>query len=103
VPQAAYAARVLTGIWAAGPYLHNGSVPTLWELLKPPAERMTRFAVGHREFDPVRVGLDTAAAPGRAMFQVNDRNGNGNGGHDYGTALPEADRWALIEYMKTLQ
>jgi hypothetical protein len=99
---AAYEARVLTGIWSAGPYLHNGSVPNLWELLKPARERMTRFAVGHRDFDPVRVGLETDSAPGRQMFVVDPANGNGNGGHEFGTALPEADRWALIEYLKTL-
>ena len=106
-PGAAYEARVLTGIWAVGPYLHNGSVPSLWELLRPAAERPRRFAVGHREFDPVHVGLQTAEAPGRQVpgsqvFVVDPANGNGNGGHEYGTALPEADRWALIEYLKTL-
>jgi len=101
-PGAAYEARVLTGIWAVGPYLHNGSVPNLWELLRPAAERPRRFAVGHREFDPVHVGLETAEVPGRQVFVVNPANGNGNGGHEYGAALPEADRWALIEYLKTL-
>ncbi len=99
---AAYEARVLTGIWAVGPYLHNGSVPNLWELLRPAAERPRRFAVEHREFDPVHVGLQTAEAPGRQVFVVDPANGNGNGGHEYGAALPEADRWALIEYLKTL-
>ncbi len=99
---AAYEARVLTGIWAAGPYLHNGSVANLWELLKPARERLTRFAVGHRDFDPVHVGLDTAAAPGRATFVVDPATGNGNQGHEYGTTLPDSDRWALIEYLKTL-
>ncbi len=101
-PGAAYEARVLTGIWAVGPYLHNGSVANLWELLKPASQRMTHFAVGHREFDPVHVGLETAPARGRAMFVVDPASGNGNGGHEYGTALPERDRWALIEYLKTL-
>ncbi len=101
-PGAAYEARVLTGIWAVGPYLHNGSVATLWELLKPARERMTRFAVGHREFDPVKVGLETDAAPGRRIFVVDETVGNGNGGHEYGTTLPEADRWALVEYLKTV-
>ncbi len=99
---AAYEARILTGIWAVGPYLHNGSVPTLWELLKPAKDRMRRFAVGHRDFDPVDVGLETAAAPGRAMFVVDPSTGNGNGGHEYGTALPEQDRRAVVEYLKTL-
>ncbi len=102
VPGAAYEARVLTGIWAVGPYLHNGSVPTLYDLLKPASERPTSFAVGHEDFDPVRVGLQTQAAPGRAMFVVDPSHGNGNGGHEYGTALPDEDRWALVEYLKTL-
>jgi mono/diheme cytochrome c family protein len=99
---AAYEARVLTGIWAAGPYLHNGSVANLWELLKPARERLTRFAVGHRDFDPVHVGLDTTAAADRAIFVADPATGNGNQGHEYGTTLPESDRWALIEYLKTL-
>ncbi len=101
-PGAAYEARVLTGIWAVGPYLHNGSVPTLAELLKPAHDRMTRFAVGHQDFDPVNVGIETSPKPGRTMFVVNPNNGNDNTGHEYGTSLPDADRWALIEYLKTL-
>ena len=99
---AAYEARVLTGIWAVGPYLHNGSVPTLWELLKPAKDRLRHFAVGRGEFDPIRVGLETAPAPGRETFEVDETNGNGNGGHEFGTILLESDRWALIEYLKTL-
>jgi len=99
---AACEARVLTGIWAVGPYPHNGLVPTLWELLKLAKDRMRHFAVGHRDFDPVDVGLETAAAPGRAMFVVDPSTGNGNGGHEYGTALPEQDRRALVEHLKTL-
>ena len=101
-PGAAYEARVLTGIWAVGPYLHNGSVPTLYDLLRPAGERPRQFAVGHEEFDPAKVGLRTEAAPGRTMFVVDPANGNGNQGHEYGTALPDADRWALVEYLKTL-
>ena len=101
-PGAVYEARVLTGIWAVGPYLHNGSVASLWELLTPPAARATRFAVGHRDFDPVNVGLEVAAGPGRTMFVVDGSVGNGNGGHEYGTGLPEMRRRALLEYLKTL-
>lgn len=101
-PGAAYEARVLSGIWAVGPYLHNGSVPTLYDLLKPVGERPRRFAVGHEEFDPVKLGLRTEAAPGRAMFVVDPARGNGNAGHEYGTGLSEPDRWALVEYLKTL-
>ena len=101
-PSAAYEARVLTGIWAVAPYLHNGSVPSLSELLKPPGERVTRFAVGPGEFDPINVGLAPDASPGRAVFAVDASLGNGNGGHDYGTGLPDADKRALIEYLKSL-
>ena len=97
-----YEARVLTGIWAVGPYLHNGSVPNLWELLKPARERMTQFAVGHRDFDPVNVGLETAPGPGRAVFNVDPTVGNGNGGHQLRTGLPEPQRRAVLEYLKTL-
>ncbi|MGE0418225.1 MAG: di-heme-cytochrome C peroxidase, partial [Acetobacteraceae bacterium] len=52
----AYEARVMQGIWAAAPYLHNGSVPTLADLLKPAAERPASFVIGP-EYDPAKVGL----------------------------------------------
>ncbi len=54
-----YVARRLDGIWATAPYLHNGSVPTLHDLLLPANERPASFAIGHRNFDPVRVGYLT--------------------------------------------
>ncbi len=107
-PLLGYRARPLTGIWATAPYLHNGSVPTLWDLLLPPAQRPARFFVGSREFDPVRLGyVTTASADNRFEFVTADEKGpiagNANSGHDYGNAkLTDADRWALIEYMKTL-
>jgi hypothetical protein len=101
---AAYESRVLHGVWATAPYLHNGSVPNLWELLTPPAQRKTTFMVGSRVFDPKNVGYATDQSPfPNATFQVDptNTNGNGNGGHIYGTTLSEDDRWALIEYLKT--
>ncbi len=59
-----YKARSLNGIWATAPYLHNGSVPTLYDLLLPvnareaaPKARPVTFKVGAREFDPVKVGF----------------------------------------------
>ena len=51
-----YVARPLEGVWATAPYLHNGSVPTLDDLLKPEDERPVCFPVGHREYDPVKLG-----------------------------------------------
>jgi hypothetical protein len=100
---AAYESRVLNGIWATAPYLHNGSVPSLWELLLPARERTTSFQVGSRLFDPKNVGFATDRSPfARGTFLVNPTNGNGNGGHEYGTALTVDERWAIIEYLKTL-
>lgn len=101
-----YKARPLNGIWATAPYLHNGSVPNLYQLLKPSAERMAEFHVGSREFDPVNVGFVTAIGPGRFRFRTTDDRGNpipgnSNTGHEYGTALDEEQRWQLIEYLKT--
>jgi hypothetical protein len=99
---AAYEARVLHGIWATAPYLHNGSVPNLWELLKPPKDRVATFMVGSRSFDPKNVGFATDQTPYKTGTFVTDvNNGNGNGGHDYGTNLSDDDRWAIIEYLKT--
>jgi mono/diheme cytochrome c family protein len=103
VAGAAYESRVLNGIWATAPYLHNGSVPNLWELLKPAKERRTTFMVGSRVFDPRNVGYDADQSPFKnGRFVAEPANGNGNGGHEYGTKLTEDERWAIIEYLKTL-
>jgi hypothetical protein len=96
---ATYKARPLNGIWATAPYLHNGSVPNLWALLQPVAQRPARFFVGSREFDPVRVGLVSDQGP--SSFDTT-QPGNGNAGHLAGTTLPDADKRALLEYLKTL-
>lgn len=101
----AYEARVLYGVWATAPYLHNGSVPTLWELLIPPEKRKSSFMVGSRLFDAKDVGFVTDQSPfktGSFTADPANANGNGNGGHPYGTTLSESDRRALIEYLKTL-
>jgi hypothetical protein len=103
--EGAYESRVLHGVWATAPYLHNGSVPSLWELLTPPKDRKPNFMVGSRLFDPKNVGYATDQSPfknGSFVADPANANGNGNGGHDFGTTLSEDDRWALIEYLKTL-
>jgi hypothetical protein len=100
---AAYEARVLHGIWATAPYLHNGSVPSLWELLKPAKDRVTTFNVGCRRFDPKNVGFvsdDPSCKTGTFTVDPNNANGNGNGGHEFGTNLSEDDRWAIVEFLK---
>jgi hypothetical protein len=102
---AAYEARVLHGIWATAPYLHNGSVPNLWELLTPSGQRKATFKVGSRVFDPKNVGYAIDQSPSKNGSFVADpanADGNGNAGHDYGTSLTPDERWQLIEYLKTL-
>lgn len=95
-----YKARPLNGIWAAAPYLHNGSVPTLYDLMLPVASRPTRFAVGRWEYDPRRVGY---VSDGEVPFVVDTTLvGNSNRGHDYGAVLNDDERWALVEYLKSL-
>lgn len=96
-----YKARPLNGIWATAPFLHNGSVPNLWELLQPPDRRVQQFFVGSRAFDPVQVGFATEDSPGAFRFDTR-LPGNSNAGHDYGTTLTDAQKWELIEYLKSL-
>jgi hypothetical protein len=105
----AYKARPLDGIWATAPYLHNGSVPTLYHLLLPADQRPRSFYLGTRDYDPRFVGYDwRQEAPGnRFRFDAYDgnrvRDANANVGHDYGArTMSDADRWALVEYLKTL-
>jgi mono/diheme cytochrome c family protein len=100
-----YESRRLYGIWAAAPYLHNGSVPTLADLLKPAAERPSSFAVG-RVYDIGKVGL-AAVQPGwmatRVTTGCEDRNsGNSRCGHEFGTTLTPAQKSDLLEFLKTL-
>ncbi len=100
-----YACQALDGIWARAPYLHNGSVPTLRDLLEPPEKRPPVFYRGYDVYDPVNVGFvgNVTRANGRDFFRM-DRTvkGNDNGGHLYGTQLSPEQKNALIEYMKTL-
>ena len=99
----AYKARPLNGIWATAPYLHNGSVPNLYELLLPASSRSKKFRVGRREFDPVRVGFATGEYPPGFGSELDTTiAGNRNTGHEYGTDLSEDDRMALVEYLKSL-
>lgn len=99
-----YESRVMFGIWAAAPYLHNGSVPTLEDLLKPASERPVTFAVGPN-YDVVKLGL-AASQPGnylRTTTGCEDRNsGNSRCGHEFGTTLTPEQKRALLEYMKIL-
>jgi hypothetical protein len=139
---AAYKARPLNGIWATAPYLHNGSVPNLYELFLPSCSnaeiangkacRSNRFTLGSLELDPVKVGFverDPALYPGLFIFDTR-LPGNSNKGHEYAAGvtpifklngqgrplrdaegkpmmvklkpITDAQRLALVEYLKTL-
>jgi RoxA-like, cytochrome c-like len=106
VNQPKYKGRAFDGIWATAPYLHNGSVPNLYELLLPPAQRSTSFSIGVRSFDPEKVGYLTDV-PGFPKFSAKDAQGkwipgNRNDGHDFGSKPTEDERHQLLEYLKTL-
>jgi len=129
-----YASMPLDGLWLRAPYLHNGSVPTLYDLLQPPAERPKVFLRGYDVYDPVDVGFESrpekipqerraklfcftthasANCPPETPLQEPPRKpykctgaggecqGNGNGGHLYGTSLTLEEKRALIEHLKT--
>ena len=105
-----YVALSLDGLWLRAPYLHNGSVPTLDQLLDP-EHRVSKFYRGYDVYDPEHVGFvsQPPADPIQAesflrRTSVLDTTlpGNGNGGHTYGAELSPDDKTALLEYLKTL-
>jgi mono/diheme cytochrome c family protein len=101
-----YANMPLDGIWLRGPYLHNGSVPTLRDLLEPDSSRPKTFWRGNDLIDPVRVGFVSYVETlnGRKLHFYDTRlPGNSNAGHSgkaYGTELSAQDKDALVEYLK---
>ncbi|HEV2487155.1 MAG TPA: di-heme-cytochrome C peroxidase [Terracidiphilus sp.] len=122
IPQVtdAYKPRPLEGVWATPPFLHNGSVPNLYEMLSPIEERSKRFYVGRREFDPVRVGYVTEPGNGstNGFWMDTTLPGNLNTGHQFrgedqptgsstprpmgviGRGLTPEERLDIIEYLK---
>jgi hypothetical protein len=109
-PDRVYKAAPRDGVWATAPFMHNGSVPNLYEMLIPAKERTKKFYVG-REFDPVKVGVDTSGKSGRFMLDT-ALVGNSNAGHSFeqgprgngvsGPLLTDEQRWALVEYLKSI-
>ncbi|MGY8684388.1 cytochrome c [Bradyrhizobium sp. UFLA05-153] len=114
-----YKARPLNGVWATAPFLHNGSVPTIYDLLSPVAERPKAFLLGDPSFDPVRVGIVTRTVDpkGRTYdsqgYFILDTSGraNRNTGHEFsndkhdgviGPALSPEERNAIIEFLKSI-
>jgi hypothetical protein len=102
-----YIAEPLDGLWLTGPYLHNGSVPTVADLLKPAAERPKHFTRGTTVLDGENIGfLAPACEPGEKLssgycFDTSEP-GNAPAGHEFGTTLAPNDKNALLAYLKTL-
>jgi hypothetical protein len=99
-----YVAVPHDGLWLRAPYLHNGSVPSLHDLLEVPERRPAVFYRGYDVYDPQQVGfISNGPEAEHAGSRYDTRlKGNSNSGHVYGTALPPEDKKALIEYLKTL-
>ena len=99
-----YVATALDGLWLRAPYLHNGSVPTLKDLLEPPENRPRVFFRGYDVYDPVKVGFvsNGPQAETEGFRYDTGLKGNGKEGHLYGTALSVSEKRALLEYLKTL-
>jgi hypothetical protein len=107
----AYKARPLAGVWATAPFLHNGSVPSIYQLLSPQDERAPTFYKGTFEYDPLHLGYRTEAFTNGFLFDTRV-TGNHNSGHEFragklgngviGRMLQPQERWALLEYLKVL-
>jgi hypothetical protein len=108
-----YQAPPLDGVWATAPYLHNGSVPTLYNLLKSstrPARYLRPPSTDYEHYDRDRVGWSVRPVDSSPSLTGDERRryfdasrfGLGNGGHPFGDKLSEDDRMDLIEYLKTL-
>jgi hypothetical protein len=110
-----YAAPLLTGLWQSAPYLHNGSVPTLWHLVHP-EERPARFLVGGHRLDYARMGIDGRLdANGAyvypegyqpwsqpALIDTSARGFSNRGHASEFAGVSEAEKAALLEYLKLL-
>lgn len=108
--QTGYVNNLLDGLWLRAPYLHNGSVPTLEDLLQPPDQRPKQFCRGSDLYDWQRLGYRSAptlvggraTCPGEYLYDTTTpKSGRSNGGHLYGTDLAAQDKRALLEFLKT--
>ena len=96
----------LDALWLRGPYLHNGSVPTLRALLTAPGERPKAYVRGGDVIDGKNGGFvspacDPNSPPPKGHCYDTTLPGNGNGGHEYGTTLSASEKDDLIAYLLT--
>lgn len=105
-----YKARPLDGVWATPPYLHNGSVINIFDLLSPVSERTANFYVGSTEYDPKNLGFLNKKTKSTFLFDT-QLAGNTNSGHEFcdqdrpgviGRALSNSEKYQIIEYLKAL-
>jgi mono/diheme cytochrome c family protein len=98
-----YVAVPLDGVWLRAPYLHNGSVPSLADLLEPPERRPREFWRGYDVYDPVNVGFVSSGSEARRIGTLHDvaKPGDSHAGHVYGTELPAESKRVLLEFLKT--
>jgi hypothetical protein len=103
-PLNGYIAAFLDGIWLRAPYLHNGSVPSLRDLLEPADQRPKAFYRGYDVYDQAKVGFVTSGPEAERTGTKHDTTlrGNGNEGHEFGTQLSAQEKDGLVEYLKTL-
>jgi hypothetical protein len=119
VPWRAYRPRPLEGVWATAPFLHNGSIPSIYQLLLPAEERDAQFYLGRKEYDPRHLGLKVEKYKGAFKFDTTI-TGNSNLGHEFNDGLcgdgvigyeikdrpgycrqfTEQERRAILEYLK---
>lgn len=98
-----YVAPPLDGVWATAPYLHNGSVPTLEELLNSPQRPdVWMRAIDSDQFDEEKMGISYEMGEGEGVVYDCSKPGQGNQGHYFGDEFTKEARQAVIEYLKTL-
>ena len=106
-PEHGYIAPPLDGIWATAPYLHNGSVPTVYDLLNS-SERPTywqrTFGTDMADYDSQKMGWIHTRPASKESTEVYDTTlpAYGNEGHTFGDHLNDEERYAVIEYLKTI-
>jgi hypothetical protein len=116
-----YKSRPLGGMWATPPFLHNGSVISVYQLLSPIEERETEFYVGQNIFDPETLGFELDSDIEGGILIDTTITGNLNIGHQFregyvpyqegvkpqkgiiGPLLSHDERMAIIEYLKIHQ
>lgn len=107
-----YPARPMAGYWATPPFLHNGSVPNMYQLLGSKEDRSEQFALGSLEYDPINLGFLILDVDGAFIYDTN-LAGNSNAGHEFkdappgtkgviGPKLSHKEKMAIIEYMKII-